>query len=65
MPLMEGIKKTSFLTAKQLEPISEDMKKRGRLREGTIADITIFDYARIIDTSSPEIPHLCLKELSL
>jgi len=56
MPLMEGIKKTSFLTAKQLEPISEDMKNRGRLREGTIADITIFDYSKIIDTSSPEIP---------
>ncbi|MGV8145570.1 MAG: amidohydrolase family protein [Alkaliphilus sp.] len=56
MPLMEGVKKTSFLTAKQLEPISEDMKKRGRLKEGAIADITIFDYAKIIDTSSPEIP---------
>lgn len=56
MPLMQGIRKTSYLTAKQLEDISEDMKVRGRIKEGTIADITIFDYKNIIDTSSAEIP---------
>jgi len=56
MPLMQGIRKTSYLAAKQLEDISEDMKVRGRIKEGTIADITIFDYKNIIDTSSAEIP---------
>jgi len=56
MPLMEGIRKTSYYAANQLEGISEDMALRGRLREQTIADITIFDYSRIIDTSSAAVP---------
>lgn len=56
MPLMEGIRKTSFYAAHQLEDISEDMAVRGRLTEGTIADITVFDYGEIIDTSSAEVP---------
>jgi N-acyl-D-aspartate/D-glutamate deacylase len=56
MPLMEGIRKTSYYTARQLEGISEDMALRGRLREETVADITIFDYSSIIDTSSAAVP---------
>ena len=56
MPLMEGIKKTSYNAAHQLESISDDMKARGRIKEGSIADITVFDYRTIIDTSSAEIP---------
>ncbi len=56
MPLMEGIKKTSYNAAHQLEDISDDMKVRGRITVGSIADITIFDYSTIIDTSSAETP---------
>lgn len=54
--LMEGLRKMTINSAKHLEEISEDMAKRGRLEEGCIADITIFDYKTIADKSTAEAP---------
>ncbi|MFT4414069.1 amidohydrolase family protein [Fredinandcohnia humi] len=55
-PLMEGLKKVTIHAARQLEGIAPAMKTRGRLQEGSHADITVFDYNQIIDTSTPEKP---------
>jgi len=52
VPLMEAIAKLSFLQAKFLEDMVPDMKVRGRLKPGAVADITIFDPAKVTDNSS-------------
>lgn len=54
--LMDGLKKMTINSAKHLEGISEDMALRGRLKEGMIADITVFDYRTIMDQSTVENP---------
>lgn len=55
-PLMEGMKKVTIHAARQLEDIAPSMATRGRLQEGSHADITVFDYHQIIDTSTAEEP---------
>ena len=52
IPLMDGIAKLSYLQAKFLEDMVPDMKVRGRLKPGAIADITIFDPATVTDNAS-------------
>lgn len=54
--LMDGLKKMTINGARWLEPISKDMARRGRLQEGAIADITVFDYKTVLDKSTPEKP---------
>lgn len=54
--LMDGVKKMTYNSAKHFEDFSEAMALRGRLEEGCIADITIFDYKSIIDMSTPQAP---------
>lgn len=54
--LMDGLKKMTINGARWLEPISKDMARRGRLQEGAIADITVFDYKSVLDRSTPEKP---------
>ena len=54
--LMEGLRKMTINSARHLESVSEDMALRGRLQEGMIADITVFDYKTILDQSTPEKP---------
>ncbi|WP_449536583.1 amidohydrolase family protein [Ferdinandcohnia sp. Marseille-Q9671] len=56
LPLMEGMKKITIHSARQLEDVAPAMATRGRLQEGATADITIFDYDKIIDTSTAEKP---------
>ncbi|WP_453996422.1 amidohydrolase family protein [Bacillus nitroreducens] len=56
LPLMEGMKKITIHSARQLEDIAPAMATRGRLDIGATADITIFDYNEIIDTSTAEKP---------
>lgn len=53
---MEGFRKMTINSAKHLEAISQDMALRGRIQEGCIADITVFDYRTILDQSTPEDP---------
>lgn len=54
--LMEGLSKMTINGAKHLESVSQDMAHRGRLQEGMIADITVFDYKTVLDQSTPEKP---------
>src|SRR5690606_27484450 len=56
LPLMEGMKKITIHSARQLEEVAPAMRTRGRLHEGATADITVFDYHEIIDTSTAEKP---------
>ncbi|TDQ19288.1 N-acyl-D-glutamate deacylase [Algoriphagus boseongensis] len=51
IPLMEAIAKLSFYQAQFLEDVVPDMKKRGRLQPGAIADITIFDFNTVQDNA--------------
>ncbi len=54
--LMEGLSKMTINGARHLESVSQDMAHRGRLQEGMIADITVFDYKTVLDQSTPEKP---------
>jgi len=52
--LMDAIAKLTYLQAKFIEDMVPDMKLRGRLKPGAIADITVFDPATVTDNSSFE-----------
>ncbi len=52
--LMEALQMMTIRTAQRLENVAPALENKGRLREGADADITIFDYAEIIDTATPE-----------
>ena len=55
VPLMFSLAQLSYWSARHLGDCGlESMKVRGRLQEGKVADITIFDPARIIDTATFE-----------
>ncbi|MDT9600357.1 amidohydrolase family protein [Sphingosinicella rhizophila] len=56
LDLMAALRKMTILPARRLEEIAPVMKNKGRLREGSDADITIFDPARIIDRATYEKP---------
>jgi len=49
--LMDAIAKLTYLQAKFLEDMVPDMKLRGRLKSGAIADVTIFDPATVTDNA--------------
>ena len=52
--LMTAISKMSYEPANWFGQFVPDMKLRGRLQTGAIADITIFDPASVTDNSQPE-----------
>ena len=52
VPLMVALEKLSYLQAKFLEDMVPDMKLRGRLKPGAIADITIFDPKTVSDNAA-------------
>jgi len=54
LPLMDALKKITLMPAQRLENVSAQMKRKGRIQEGSDADITIFDPAHIIDTADFE-----------
>jgi len=56
--LMEAIKKMSLLPAQRLQSASEQMKIRGRIRPGAIADICIFDPLTVKDCATYEQPKI-------
>ena len=53
---MTAIRKMTFMPAQRLQAFVPAMKKKGRIKSGTDADITIFDAARVIDRATYEKP---------
>jgi dihydroorotase len=58
LSLMEAIGKMTLLPAQRLEARVPSMRRKGRLRVGADADITIFDAARVADRSTYREPSL-------
>jgi len=56
LSLSEGLRKITLMPAQRLEEIAPVMKKKGRVREGADADITIFDPEQIFDQATYEEP---------
>jgi len=52
LSLMDAVKKVSYMPAKRLENFAPAMKRRGRIQEGAIADITIFNANEIADQAT-------------
>jgi dihydroorotase len=57
LPLMTAIQKMTLLPASRLEAISPQMARKGRLRIGADADITVFDPQRVIDKATFDKPN--------
>jgi len=58
LPLMEAIRKMTLMPAQRLEARVPAMRQKGRLQVGADADITIFDAARVMDSSTYREPSL-------
>ena len=56
MPLTAAIRKMSYMPAQVLEDYVPAMRKKGRIKPGADADITVFDAARIKDKATFENP---------
>ncbi len=51
LPLLDALRKITLMPAQRLEHVTPQMSRKGRLQEGSDADITIFDPEHIIDTA--------------
>jgi predicted amidohydrolase len=58
LSLMEAIRKMTLMPAQRLEARVPAMRQKGRLRVGADADITIFDPATVVDSSTYREPSL-------
>jgi dihydroorotase len=56
LSLMDAIGKSSLMPAKRLEAMSSQMRRKGRLKVGADADITVFDPNRVIDKATFQNP---------
>ena len=56
IPMMEALRKVTLIPAQRLEKISPSMLKKGRIKTGADADITIFNPDTIADRSTVEKP---------
>ncbi|HEX9892512.1 MAG TPA: amidohydrolase family protein, partial [Gemmatimonadales bacterium] len=56
LSLMDAVAKMTILPARRLELRSEAMRRKGRLSAGADADITIFDYDKVLDRATVEHP---------
>ncbi|MGA9251256.1 MAG: hypothetical protein WBV71_02290 [Roseobacter sp.] len=52
--LMEAVAKLSYYQAEWLGPMVPDLQERGRIQQGMIADVTIYDPETVTDKSSCE-----------
>lgn len=52
MPLMDALKKITLDPARRLESMAPAMRKKGRIRVGADADITVFDAHEILDRAT-------------
>ncbi len=61
VPLMQAVHNTSYTVAKYLSMLGlEAMQERGRMQEGMIADITIFDPEAVTDNATYAPGEQCL-----
>ena len=58
LTLNEALRKMTIMPARRLEARVPSMRRKGRLRVGADADVTVFDPARIIDRSTYREPAL-------
>jgi dihydroorotase len=58
LTLMDALRKMTLMPAQRLEARVPAMRRKGRLRVGADADITIFDAARVMDRSTYREPSL-------
>jgi N-acyl-D-aspartate/D-glutamate deacylase len=56
LSLMDAIRKCSLQPAQRLEPMSPQMRQKGRMKVGADADIVAFDAERVIDKATFEKP---------
>ena len=54
MPLMDAIRKMSYMPAQLLQDSVPAMRRKGRIKPGADADITVFDAGRVIDKATFE-----------
>lgn len=52
LTLMQALAKMTLMPARRLEAMAPQMRERGRLQPGMIADITIFDPASVADRAA-------------
>jgi N-acyl-D-glutamate deacylase len=56
IPLMDVLRQLSYVSAKHLGDMGlESMQRRGRLQEGMLADIVVFDPETVTDNSTYEV----------
>ena len=66
LTLLDAVRKMTLMPAQRLESRVPMMRKKGRLRVGADADITIFDASRVIDCSTyrePSLPPLGIQHV--
>lgn len=51
LPLLDALRKITLMPAQRLENVAPQLQRKGRIQEGSDADITIFDPEHIIDTA--------------
>ena len=57
LSLLSALRKMTLLPAKRMQAIAPVFLRKGRLQQGMIADITIFDPALIIDRATYQSPY--------
>jgi dihydroorotase len=50
--MMDAIRKMSLLPALRLETVTASAHRKGRLQEGAVADIVVFDPATVADKAT-------------
>lgn len=54
LTLMDAVRKSSLMPAQRLEPMSPQMRQKGRIKAGADADIAVFNPATVIDKATFE-----------